>query len=181
MIKKLHNTNCVYPNHTTKCGWRGFTLLEMILYLAILSTLVFGIASFVNLISVARVKNQTITEVEGQALQIMEIMTQAIHNAESITTPTFGQNQNNLSLLDSNNNTVEFGLADGVVTVDRGVGPVSLNNDRVALSNLEFKNLSRSGTRDIIQINFTLSHNNNSGEQLYNYSRTYVAATRLLK
>lgn len=159
----------------------GITLLEVILYLAILSTLVFGIGSFVDLVKNVRVKNQVIAEVDQQALQIIQIITQTIHNAQSISSPTLGQEQSSLVLVDLNNNFFIFALADDSITIDRGVGAVNLNNDRVLASDLLFKNLSRAGTPDIIQINFTLTYNNDLDNQIYNYSKTYVTATRIFK
>lgn len=169
MTKKTQPTN------------HGSTLLEVILYLAILSTLVFGIASFVNLISVSRVKSQTMTEVDQQAFQIIGVITEAIRNAESINVPAVGQEQESLTLLDSENNTINFSLDGNNITINRGVGNVNLNNDRVIANNLSFKNLSRINTPDIIQINFTLTSNNSSNNQIYNYSKTYVATSRLFK
>lgn len=169
MINKLQNKN------------RGLTLVEVILYLAILSTLVFGIASFVNLVTVARVKNQVINEVDQQAIQIIQNIAQNIRNANSITTPIIGQSVNNLVILDVNNNTITYMLNSGILTINRGSGDVNLNNNRVIISDLLFKNLARVGTPSIIQINFTLSYNNISGSQNYNYIKTYVASANLSK
>ena len=108
MINKLQNKN--YGFTRTLKVVCGFTLVEVILYVAILSTLVFGIASFVDLISVTRVKNQTINEVDQQAVQIIQNIAQNIRNAKSITTPTIGQSGSNLVILDVSNNTITYAL-----------------------------------------------------------------------
>lgn len=181
MIKKLQNKNRACPNsYVKRCG-RGVTLVEVVLYLAILSTLVFGIASFVDLISVVRVKNQAIIEVNQQAALIIQNMAQNIRNAKSVTTPTIGQSGNNLVILDVSNNTITYALNSGILTINRGPGGLNLNNNRVLISNVVFKNLSRASTPSIIQINFTLSYNNVSGNQNYNYIKTYVASANLSK
>lgn len=169
MIKKLKIKNY------------GFSLLEVVLYLAILSTLVFGIGLFVNLVSVARVRNQTMTEVDQQALQIIQNITMAIHNAKSVTAPTIGQNQDNLIIVDSGNNTNTFALNSGILSVDKGAGFINLNNGLIIVTDLLFKNLSRAGTPDIIQINFTVTYKNDSNNQNYNYIKNYVASAYLSK
>ncbi len=159
----------------------GFSLLEVILYIAILSTLVFGVASFVNLVSTSRIKAQVISEVNQQAIQIAQVITRDIRNAKSIVLPSAGQIENSLLLIDSEDRQVEFVLVEGKIVVNRGAGAVELNNSRVYLSDLEFKNLSRSSTPDIIQIIFTLSYANNIQDELYNYSKNYVVTASLYK
>ena len=159
----------------------GFTLLEVILYLAILSTMVFGIGSFVNLVSVSRVKNQVMTEVDMQAFQIIQNITEDIRNAKSIVSPTIGQNQNSLTIINTDDSQKVFVLEGDTFTVNNGTGAIDLNNNQVLVKELIFKNLSRTETPDIIQINFTISYNNNSGNENYNYSKSYVASAYLSK
>ena len=121
------------------------------------------------------------TEVDQQALQIVQAFTNAVHIGESVSTPGVGEEEGTLNLIDQDNNTVEFTLTDGAISVDRGAGAVNLNNDRVEASGLLFRNLSRAGTLDIIQINFTLTYKNYNDIQTYNYSKSYVAAAHIYK
>ncbi len=170
MINKLRNKNQ---------NKRGFTLLEVTLYIAILSTLVFGIGAFINLVSTVRVKSHVVSEVNQQALQIIQTLTVDIRTANNITIPSIGQAGASLTLTDSSSNEVEFTLTDGVLSVDRGAGAVELSNSRVVLSDLEFKNLSRPSTPDMIHITFTLSYVNDINHESYDYSKTYVATALL--
>lgn len=160
---------------------KGFTLLEVILYLAIVSTLVFGIGSFVEIVSASRVKSQTMTEVDQQALQIISSITETIRNAESVSTPLLGQEEQSLTVLDSIGTPTTIGLDGQRIIINRGSGVVQLSNNRVSIDSLAFKNLSRVDTPTIIQITITLSYNNTSGNHLYNYSKTYVASSGLFK
>ncbi len=159
----------------------GSSLLEVILYVAILSTLVFGVASFINLISVARVKNQTITEVSGQAVQIIEAITRVVQNAKSISNPSTGEESSTLEVVDFNNNPISIVFSGSDISIDRGSGNINLNNSRVTVNDFLFKNLSRPGTPDIIQVNFTLTYNTSSLDYFYNYSKTYVTAISINK
>jgi hypothetical protein len=169
MIKKLKIKNY------------GFTLFEVILYVSILSTMVFGIGSFVNLVSQVRARSQTMAEVDAQASEIIQNMTQIIRNSNSISSPLIGENQISLNLIDKDNNSAIFSLDGDKVMVDYGTGTTFLNNDRVFVEDLLFKNLSRQGTPTIIQINFTISYKNNSENKNYDYSKTYVASASLSK
>lgn len=163
-------------NHNT-----GFTLLETSLYVAIVATLVFGIGAFVNLVSSARIKGQAVNEVNAQAIQVMQAITYAIRNAAHVVSPGVGENQTHLEVVDIENNTISFNLNDGVLYVNRSGENTSLTNSRVTMTDLEFKNLSKPSTPDIIQINFTLNHVDELGGEPYNYSKTYVGTAALSK
>ena len=169
MIKKLKNKN------------HGFTLLETILYVAILSTLVFGIASFVGLVSEVRVKNQVMSEVDQQAVQILEAVKVAVQSGESVSSPTIGQSQNILQIVNIDDSMTVFSLDSGVFTIDRGDGPTSLHNNRVVVDSVIFRNLSHVGTPSIVRVTINLSYKNISINQIYNYSKTYVAGAQLSK
>ncbi|MGF7228746.1 MAG: PulJ/GspJ family protein [Candidatus Saccharibacteria bacterium] len=77
----------------------GYTLIELLLYVAILGGLLTSITYFFGMVADARVKNQTISEVNDQGTAVMDYMTQTIHNATSITTPATGASGSSLSLV----------------------------------------------------------------------------------
>src|SRR5674476_477978 len=84
-------------------GWivimrKGFTLIEMLLYLAILSIMVLAFSSFLSFSYTSRVKATVIAEVEQQGSQTMSLITQNIRNAASITAPASGVVASSLTL-----------------------------------------------------------------------------------
>lgn len=72
------------------------------------------------------------------------------------------------------------GSAPPALQIKEGTGtPVSLTNDKVAISNLTFKNLARSGTDGVIQVSFTISRVNTSGKNEYDYQKTFVGSAAI--
>jgi len=161
---------------------RGFTLVELLLYLAIASIMLFTTTLFLQTLLESRVKNQTITEVQAQGLQVMQIMTQTIRNAEAITSPVAGASALSLTLdvVQAGDDPTVFDLSSGTVQIKEGAAAVvPLTNSRVTVSDLNFQNLSRSGTPGTIRISFTLTHINPSGRNEYNFSKTFYASASL--
>jgi len=77
----------------------GYTLLELLLYIAMLGILLIPLSFFFIANVTARVKNQSIIEVNEQGQAVMDYMTQTIRNATSITTPTAASNSPSLTLV----------------------------------------------------------------------------------
>ena len=77
---------------------RGFTLIEMLLYMAILSIVILALSSFLFLSYSSRIKATVIAEVEQQGNQTMSIVTQNIRNAQSVTSPISGVSAASLTL-----------------------------------------------------------------------------------
>lgn len=163
------------PNH-------GFTLIELLLYVSILGAMILSVSAFLPLFMESRVKNQTISEVEQQGVQMMQATIQTVRNATTINTPTQGLSSTSLSVnvADSAKNPTIFDLSSGVIRMKEGGGsPVSLINSKVVVSNLSFQNLSRTDTPGTVRIQFTITHVNPEGRQEYNFSKTFYGSATL--
>lgn len=77
----------------------GFTLLELLLYTSIVGGLLMAITGFFGVVLEARIKNQSIVEVEQQGVAAMERITQTVRNATSITSPATGATGSSLTLV----------------------------------------------------------------------------------
>ena len=66
---------------------KSFTLIELLLYVSIVGAIIFSVAGFLSLSMQSRVKNQIISEVEQQGVQVMQSLTQTIRNASIISIP----------------------------------------------------------------------------------------------
>jgi hypothetical protein len=130
----------------------------------------------------ARVKNQTIAEVEQQGLHIMQILTQTVRNSQKINSPAQGPAAASLSLdgyVSATNPTV-FSLANNAITMTEAGGTaVQLTSQRITANQLSFQNLSRTGTRGLIRISFTLNYLNPSGRNEYDFSRNFYTSVNL--
>jgi len=161
---------------------RGFTLIELLLYVAISSAILLVTSLFLQTLLESRIKNQTIAEVEQQGLQVMQIITQALRNADSINFPVQGESAASLSIntIETGNNPTLFDLVSDAIRIkEGGASPIALTNSRVAVSDLTFKNLSHTSTPGTIRVRFMLTHVNRGGRTEYNFSKIFYGSASL--
>jgi Tfp pilus assembly protein PilW len=138
-----------YPTNQTRSRTRkssGYTLIELLLYVALSGMLLTSLVYFFGTITEARVKNQTISEVNEQGAALMDQITQTIRNATAITAPATGAESTLLTL------TVPTGSlsptifdATGAVLGYNGSGDSSDNGESNSMSATKFV-ASASGT-----------------------------------
>ncbi len=161
---------------------KGFTLVELLLYISIVSAMILSVSAFLPLLMASRVKNQTIAEVEQQGMQGMNLITQTIRNAQTITSPTIGTSASSatLDVVTASLDPTIFDLSGGAIRITEGAGlAIALTNSRVTASSLTFYNLSRADTPGTIRIQFTLTHVNPSGRNEYEYAKTFYGTASL--
>lgn len=178
----------IKPNNTIKRrailgSSKGFTLLELLLYIAIVGSLLIAITGFYAMVAESRIKNQTISEVNQQGAAVMETITQAIRNANAITSPAAGASGPtlNLAMPTAGVNPTIFDLSGGgAVQIKEGIGAITpLTASNIQISNLIFKNLSRVGTPGVVQVTFTVSRVSSSGRNEYQHQKTFTSTAAL--
>ena len=164
---------------------RGFTLVELLLYISVTTVLLISIVLFLQVLLETNIKNQTIAEVEGQGIQIMNILTDALYAASAVTTPATSTSSSTLELVytDAGKNPVIIEKVSSVLRITEGhaypvpfegvASTTALSNSRVTVSSIRFDNLSASSTPGIIGIRFTLTHTNPEGRQEFDYGKTF--------
>lgn len=160
----------------------GFTLIELLLYVSIVSVFLLSLSAFLFMLLEARIKNQTIAEVDQQGLQVMHVITQATRNAEDITSPVAGASASAMTLdvVTAVADPTVIDLAGGVIQITEGAGSaVALTNSRVTVTDLTVQNLSRTATPGTVQIQFTLTHTNPTGRSEYAYTKTFIGSATL--
>ena len=165
-----------------KCLVGGFTILELLLYLAVVPFILLSISTFFFSFPEARIKNKTIMETEEQGAHIMNLITQSIRNAESITAPLSGTSASALVLdvVNVSDDPTIFDAGGSVIQITEGASsPIALTNSRVAVSDLVFQNLSRPDTPGIVRVQFTLQHINTEGRYEYNYQKTFYGSANV--
>ena len=161
---------------------KGFTLLELILYVSIAGAILLVTSIFLSTLLQSRIKNQTVSEVEHQGMQVMQLITQTIRNAESITFPTQGASGSSLTIdvVDSLDDPTTFDFLSGVIRITEGAGgAIDLTNSRISASGFSFQNLSKAGTDGTIRIIFTLTHINPEGRNEYDFSKIFYGSACL--
>lgn len=160
----------------------GFTLVELLLYVALTTIMVGTISAFLFLMLQVRVKSQVINEVEQQGQQAMQRITQVIRKASDITVPAQGASGSSATLVVTpvGSSPTVFDLSAGALRITEGVGaPVVLTNSRVTASALTFTNVSRSVSSHDLRIQFTLTAVNSSGRNEYDYTKTFTTTAHV--
>lgn len=162
----------------------GFTLVEMILYIAIVSIFMTGLVYFTWDVIYGRVKSFVHQEVNQNIRFASKRIAYEIKNAKSVTTPSSGStNILELVMADGTRNPTIINVADGRIQIGYGssgncptVNPCFLTSNKVKVTGLTFTSLS-SGNSTNIKFSFTVS---SSGDrQEFNKSETYETAVEL--
>lgn len=161
---------------------KGFSLVETLLYIAIVSTVVVALTSFLSVNQNTAARNQTINEIDQQGAQILQTITQTIRNATSVTGPVVGTPGSTLTLVvtDGAKSPTIFDLSGGAIRIKEGAGAaINISSNRVTASAVTFTNLKPGSAKDSIKIQFTLTYNNPNNIQIFNYNQTFNATADL--
>jgi len=150
---------------------KGFTLVELLLYMVILSTMLGVLTSFVVMTYKVRVKSQVVAEVEQQGSQTMDIITQAVRNSTAINLPV---SQASGSTLTINGSTTTFDMNANKIRMNDGT-TYDIVSNKVVANGLLFTNVTETGGPGSVRIQFTLTYNNISGTNEYDYAKTFYA------
>ena len=161
---------------------KAFTLVEVMLYTALLSIFLLSMSLFVNSVIAAKAKNQIILDLERQGEYISSIIYETIINSQSINTPLLGQESSSLSLnteISINNPTI-INISDNKIQIKEGSSPaIYLNSDNIKAENLLFKENSLLNSPENISVSFTLSTISTNNKTEFNYSQDfYLNASR---
>jgi type II secretory pathway pseudopilin PulG len=165
---------------------RGTTLIELLIYIAIVGVIMITAASFLLNLMQSRSKTVAISDVLSNARLIQDRLHDAARHAEGINTgaSTFGSDPGVLSLdmVDVGVDPTIFSLTadDGQAQINEAAGGnVTLSSDNVRVSNLLFTNLTSVNDTGIIQVQFTIEAINASGSSQYDYSESFQTTLRI--
>lgn len=161
---------------------QGFTLLELLLYTSMMGIIVLAVSFVFQITLASRVKNQTIAEVEQQGIQAVQMISQSVRNATSITSPAQNISDSQLTIVvpaGANSPTI-FSLSGGAIQMKEGVATaIPLTNTKVTVSSLTFVNSSRASTPGSVRFQFTITYINNSGRNEYDFTKTFYGTASL--
>lgn len=168
---------------------RGFTLVEVLLYIAIVAVIIFAIGTSVQAFLEARVKNQAIAEVNNQGGRAMQMILQAIRNATAIN--NFTSSSFNLTMPVAAQNPTCFQLTNSKIQMQEGtsgcagtwIDLTDANKVTVAIISGSgdagiFTNLSRTGTPGIIRARYNVTYVQPAGVNVYfqSYNKNFQGA-----
>lgn len=161
----------------------GFTLIELLLYVALIGILLGAVTALFGMVADARLKNQSMSEVNDQGTYAMDFMAQIVRNATSISSPAAAATSSTgftVVVPTGSLSPTIFSVSSGVLQVKEGTGAVTaLTNSEVRVVSLTTSNLTRSGTAGILQISLTLARVNNSNRNEYDYQRTFTTSAEV--
>ncbi len=170
----------------------GFTLIEILIYIGLVSVFLIICTSFAWTVINSKIKNQAILEVQQNARFTIERMIQEIHAAEDIN---IAQSDFNINLALPENNgkklslkmgdvgvdPTEFDVASNILQIKQGTnGPYALTSSNVRVTDLTFTNLSTSSSKTKnIKIRLTTEHINPENREPWEASITLETTTEL--
>lgn len=164
---------------------KGFTLVEILVYIAIFAILMVVISSFVLGLIKANTKYQTKREVVENAMNITKTLSYEIQQASSIYTPTsvLGSNPGQLSLettlnmpTDEKRTYIDFYLDGGNLYLKReGADSLKLNSANTKITNLVFEKFKP----EAIKIQLTVAYKSSATKPEYQFSYSLVSAVSL--
>ena len=164
---------------------RGFTFIEIIIYIALLSIFIPGIGKVawdsVNI----RTKNYVMEEVHQNLRYSSQRIIKEIRDADSISSIT--PSSLALSMSDSSRNPTIINLSAGKIKISYGgsgdcptSNPCDLTSSDVVVSSLIFTNLS-SGNSKNIKFSTNIKFNSSSSKSLWQYDQNFTGSAELRK
>lgn len=162
----------------------GYTLIELLIYIAIVAALIAAVSSVVFTLLNGKAKLLTVGETNQNSRAAMDRMTLAVRNADAITAPAAGATGTALVLQmpDASVNPTQFSLVNGAIQMREGASAASaLTADEVTVRGLVFRNLTATGAPGTIRIEMAVSSTNPSGNIDYEYGQTYRETVNVRK
>jgi len=166
------------PNFLKK-NLGGFTLLEILVYIAVLVIVIMVISSFVVWAIKANAKTKVMRETLDNARRAMEIMVYETREAGDIYTPTsvFGSHPGQLSLETieyspegENSTYIDFYICDNRLCLKKeSQAPIALTSERVEIQKLIFERVVTDQIPSV-QIDLEIIYKDSTGKPEYQSS-----------
>lgn len=165
---------------------KGFTLMEILIYIAVLAMLFLAVSSFLTWTTKSGVKARAVREVTDNERRAMEIITSEIRMAKSVYGPTSTSTQLSLETTrflpaGETSTYIDFylcGEASSTLCFKReSQNSVVITSDRVNVSNLVFTQIST--TTPSIRVNFKIDYKTSAQQPEYQASITATSTASL--
>ncbi len=162
----------------------GFTLVEILLYAAIVAIMTTAIAGMLALSLQARVKNQVIESVESGAAIVLSDITTAIQNSQAVSLSTDGNGDAivTVDVFDAAKDPTIYQLDGGVMTKKEGAAsPVDISSSNIALDQFAVTDNTPVGeTMQALSFSFDAAYAAASSRQEFQYNAHYQSTAQVL-
>lgn len=176
----------IFSNKNVIKNRNGFTLIEMMIYIAIIGGVVASFVSYSLTIGDSRNKTYVAQEVHANSRLALSVITDSIRSANwvNVGSSTFDADPGVLSLSMANatlNPTIiSLSADDGILKIVQGINaPIEITNANVKVTDLVFKNLTSTGGRASVGVDLTVEYANSSGDKGFNYRQDLHTAVTI--
>lgn len=158
----------------------GFTLVEVLIYISVLTLIVSVTISFFLWISKSSNKTKAARETLDNARRVMEIMTNEVRESNGIYSPTsaFGITNSQLSLEtvkylpeDESASYIDFFICEQRLCLKKeGQDPIALTSDMVEIEDFKIYQIATTSTIPSIQINLKVKYKSPSSKPEHQFS-----------
>jgi type II secretory pathway pseudopilin PulG len=164
----------------------GFTLIELIIYIAIVAGVITSLILYSISISDSREKSFVAQTVQSNARMALTLIAQKIRAANGVNTSlsVFDIDPGYLSLsygaAGSNPTAIGLNQDDGLLEIKEGASaPSIIISDLVRVTDLRFTRLTSAGTQETIKIYMTIEYNSDTESPIYEYSQSFETTVRV--
>jgi Tfp pilus assembly protein PilW len=163
---------------------RGATILEFLIYVAIISTVLVTVARFSAEFVSTQAKAVAIAEVSQNARFAMARLEAEVRGSTGINVgaSTFGSSPGTLSVSTASGatNPTIFTLTSGVLTVKQGTGAtLALTGSKVEVLEFQVDNVSATGKTRAVRLHLRVKHLNPGGLEEFNSETTVESTVRI--
>ncbi|MBI4458326.1 hypothetical protein HY633_05165 [Candidatus Uhrbacteria bacterium] len=170
----------------SKAETRGATLLELILYVALVAFILLAATSFAFELSLTRVKNLALEETSRNARFAVSRIATEVREASDINigSSSFGSHPSVLSLATASapTNPTVFSVSGSTLNITQGAGSaVALTSPKVEVIEFIVTDLSTAGKTKAYRIHLRLRYANPSSLQSFNADYTFETTAHIQK
>ncbi|MDQ5952623.1 MAG: hypothetical protein QG626_752 [Patescibacteria group bacterium] len=161
---------------------RGFTLIELVLYMAVLAVLMLTISVLLSTLLRAKMKMRVMREVDEQGELVMSELAAWMRTADGILTPGTGGEGAEIEILQ----TYPVSAARNVTVVNGQLGIVTnggdwtpITNSQVEIDSFTVREVSSGATIPAVQIALVIRGVSTSGRNEYVYSREFITTVSI--
>lgn len=169
-----------FSKHPITKNQSGFTLVEFLIYIAIIGAILVGFIQFILSTAAARSETRATSEVNANMRFALDIMEQKIHGAQNILTPLEQSSAASIVLdMPSLAPDITFSVGNGVLNLtEQGGSAVPVTSKDVTVELFSVTNHARPGERDNLRISFVVRSNITGVESRYSRAVILTASIR---
>lgn len=152
---------------------KGFTLVELLIFMGLLSIILFVLTDMLASSLEAGSQVYTFSHVQQDGRYILAKLIYDINQASAINTPARGSQSNVLQIV-INGNTQTYLINSANLRLTNNGGDYLLNSYDTEISNLNFNHIGNVGGKGTIQISFTVTSKTitNVGKEIKSFQTT---------